>query len=58
VLVLDILEWIKEGNSFDVIIENFPSISREDIQEIIAYARDMIAGEAIIYGSSKNQILS
>ena len=51
VLVLDILDWIREGKSFDEIIENFPSISRQDIQEIITYARDMIAREIIIYGS-------
>jgi len=58
VLVLDILDWLKEGNSFSEILENFPSISREDIQEIIAYARDMIAGEIIRYGSNTNQILT
>jgi uncharacterized protein (DUF433 family) len=58
VLVLDILDWLKEGKSFLEILENFPSISREDIQEIIAYARDMIAGENIRYGSSTNQILT
>ena len=40
VLVLDILEWIKEGETFETILTNFPSISREDIQEIIRYAQD------------------
>jgi len=48
VLVLDILDWIKEGKDFNEIISNFPSITREDIQEIIAHAKEMIAGEAII----------
>ena len=56
VLVLDILDWIKEGISFDEILENFPSITREDIQEIIAYAKDMIAGEVVIYGSKESEI--
>jgi uncharacterized protein (DUF433 family) len=39
VLVLDILDWLNEGKSFEEILENFPSITRADIQEIIAYAR-------------------
>jgi uncharacterized protein (DUF433 family) len=56
VLVLDILDWLKEGKSFDEILENFPSISREDIQEIISYAKDMIAGEVIVYGSFEHKI--
>lgn len=58
VLVLDILDWLKEGKSFSDILENFPSINREDIQEIIAYAQDMIAGENIRYGTNTNQILT
>ncbi|HUX98122.1 MAG TPA: DUF433 domain-containing protein [Candidatus Deferrimicrobium sp.] len=56
VLVLDILDWIKEGKSFDEVLENFPSITREDIQEIIAYAKEMIAGEIIIYGSKESKV--
>ena len=39
VLVLDILDWLKEGKSLEDILENFPSLTRADIQEIIAYAR-------------------
>ena len=39
VLVLDILDWLKEEKSFEEILENFPSLTRTDIQEIIAYAR-------------------
>jgi uncharacterized protein (DUF433 family) len=54
VLVLDILDWIKEGESFNSILENFPSISKEDIQEIIRYAQDMIAGEMVIYESHRS----
>lgn len=45
VLVLDILDWLNEGKSFDEILMNFPSITREHIQEIIAFAKEMIAGE-------------
>jgi uncharacterized protein (DUF433 family) len=54
VLVLDILDWIKEGETFNSILENFPSISKEDIQEIIRYAQDIIAGEMIIYESHES----
>ncbi|MHA1522215.1 MAG: DUF433 domain-containing protein [Promethearchaeota archaeon] len=56
VLVLDILDWIKEGESFATILENFPTISKEDIQEIIKYAQDMIAGEIVIYGSQETPV--
>jgi len=56
VLVLDILDWMKEGKDFNEIISNFPSITREDIQEIIAYAKEMIAGEVIIYGSKEGKV--
>ena len=56
VLVLDILDWIKEGISFDEILENFPSITREDIQEIIVYAKNMISGEIVIHGSKESEV--
>ena len=56
VLVLDILDWIKEGETFNSILENFPTISKEDIQEIVRYAQDMIAGEMIIYGSHESPV--
>ena len=56
VLVLDILDWIQEGSSFEAIIENFPSVTIEDIKEIIAYAKDMISGETISYGSDRSEI--
>ena len=56
VLVLDILDWIKEGETFNSILENFPSISKEDIQEIIRYAQDIIAGERIIYESHESSV--
>lgn len=56
VLVLDILDWLKEGKGFDDILDNFPSITREDIQEIITYAKEMIAGEVVIYGSKEGKV--
>ncbi|MHA1746190.1 MAG: DUF433 domain-containing protein [Promethearchaeota archaeon] len=58
VLVIDILDWIKEGESFDSILQNFPSISKSDIQEIIKYAQEVIAGEVIIYGNNETPISS
>ena len=58
VLVLDILDWIEEGHSFQEILENFPTITKEDIQGIIAYAKEIIAGEVIIYGSKSSQVSS
>lgn len=56
VLVLDILDWLEEDHSFQEILESFPTISKEDIQEIIAYAKEIIAGEVIIYGSKSSQV--
>ncbi len=38
VLVLDILEYIKNGDSIEELIEAFPTITKSDIQEIIKYA--------------------
>ena len=47
-LVLDILDWLREGKPFDEILENFPTITREDIQAILARAKDIMADEEII----------
>lgn len=58
VLVLDILELIKAGQPFDEILEDFPTITRKDIQEIISYAEALIAGEIVIYGSDSSTIPS
>ena len=56
VLVTVILDYILEGNSFEEILEGFPSITLEDIQEIIIYAKEMITGETIVYGSQKSEV--
>ncbi len=57
VLVLDLLDWIREGKTFEEILENFPTITRQDLQDIIAYAKDIIAGEVVVYGSNPDQVL-
>ena len=56
VLVTVILDYLREGYSFDEILESFPSIARQDIQETIAYAKDMISGEVIIHGSKESEV--
>ncbi len=56
VLIMDILDWIKEGKSFEEILVNYPTISREDIREIISYAQDIISGEIVTYGSNEHQV--
>ena len=56
ILVLDILDWIKEGKSFETILENFPTLTKKDIQEIITYTQEMIAGEVIVYGTINNKV--
>ena len=53
---MDILDWIKEGKNFEEILENYPTINREDIREIISYAQDIISGEIVIYGSNEHQV--
>ncbi|MHA1761523.1 MAG: DUF433 domain-containing protein [Candidatus Heimdallarchaeota archaeon] len=56
VLVTVILDCLKEGISFNDILESYPSITREDIQEIITYAKEMITGEIIVYGSKESEV--
>ncbi len=56
VLVTVILDYLSEGISFEEILESFPSITREDIQEIIAYAKEMITGEIIVHGTKKSEV--
>jgi len=34
---MDILDWIKEGETFEEIFENYPTISKEDLREIISH---------------------
>ena len=56
VLVLDILELLKTGQSFDEILADFPSITKEDIIETISYAEALISGEIVVYGSNRSSI--
>ena len=56
VLVVDILELLKEGQTFADILTGFPSITREDIQEILSYAETVIAGEIVIDRSTQSSV--
>ena len=58
VLVLDILSLLKAGQSFEEILQDFPSITREDIVEVIAYAEALIAGEQVTYVSPRESSAS
>ncbi|MHA1972091.1 MAG: DUF433 domain-containing protein [Candidatus Hodarchaeales archaeon] len=49
VLVLDILALLRSGQSFDEILEGFPTISKDHIVEILEYAEALIAGEIVSY---------
>jgi uncharacterized protein (DUF433 family) len=48
VLVLDILELLKAGQSFDEFLADFPSITKEDIIETISYAEALISREIMV----------
>ena len=52
VLVSEILEWIEQGHTFDEITHAFPSITVQDVQAAISYARMVIEGEKIEFYSS------
>ncbi|HKZ42466.1 MAG TPA: DUF433 domain-containing protein [Candidatus Hodarchaeales archaeon] len=56
VLVLDVLALIRSGESFDDILDDFPTISRQDIEEILLYAEALIAGENILYGPETGEV--
>lgn len=49
IMVSIILEYLEEAYSFDEIIENYPSLTKEDIKAVIKYAREVIEGEKIVY---------
>jgi len=38
--VYDVLSWLASGMSADEIIDDFPELTREDIQACLAYAAD------------------
>lgn len=38
--VYDVLSWLASGMSVDEIIDDFPELTREDIQACLAYAAD------------------
>lgn len=49
VLVTDILDFLKDGASFQEILESFPTITKEDIVAILEYSEMLITGETIVY---------
>lgn len=57
-LVLDILDWIEEGRFFEEILESFPSITREDIQEILAYAKKLLLAMQLVVQSLMKYFLN
>jgi len=38
--VYDVLSWLASGMSVDEIIEDFPELTKEDVQACLAYAAD------------------
>lgn len=58
VLVLDILSLLKADQSFDEILQDFPTITREDIVEVISYAEALIAGERVVYARPRESSVS
>jgi len=58
VLVLDIMSLLKAGQSFDEILQDFPTITREDIVEVISYAEALIAGERVVYARPRESSIS
>ena len=40
ITVYDVLSYLAAGDSIDIIIENFPMLTREDILASLAYAAD------------------
>ena len=43
-----IIGRVAEGWTFDKILEDFPYITKEDIQAAIRYAESLVAGEEIV----------
>ncbi|MCY3413251.1 MAG: DUF433 domain-containing protein [Candidatus Heimdallarchaeota archaeon] len=48
IMIYIILEYIEEGYSFDEIIDNYPSITVEDIKAVLRFARNRVEGEKIV----------
>lgn len=44
ITVYDILSYLASGNTIDELLENFPSLTKEDIYASLAYAADAEKG--------------
>ena len=40
IAVVDVLDWLAAGMSYEEIISDFPDLTREDIQACLAFAAD------------------
>lgn len=49
IMISIILEFIEEGYQFKEIIENYPSLTIEDIKAAVRYARMLIEGDENVY---------
>jgi uncharacterized protein (DUF433 family) len=43
-----ILEWMASGSTVDQIIESYPHLKKEAIQEVLIYAADIAKNEILI----------
>ena len=48
VTVEAILERLKEGWTVEAILEDFPSIKKEDVKAALEYAESLVKGEEVI----------
>jgi uncharacterized protein (DUF433 family) len=46
--VHDVLSWLASGMSVDEIIEDYPELTKEDIQACLAYAADREQGIRVV----------
>jgi uncharacterized protein (DUF433 family) len=45
--VEQVLGHLADGWAVSTILENYPSLSRDDVAACLAYARDVVAGETV-----------
>jgi uncharacterized protein (DUF433 family) len=42
-----VLDHLAGGWSVEAVVQNYPSVTAEDVAACLAYARDVVAGEAV-----------